>query len=124
MQNDLLTEGYHQGVVADVAEVGRVTTPYGVKAKVAVILESEEGPKAELWMTKTPQAHVPLQCLRAALQRRLLNERERCRLQTADLRQELAGRPVGFLVNHRQDKTGRVYANVLGVWPLLTQAAA
>ena len=37
--------------------------------------------------------------------------------ETAGLRRELVGRPVAYMVENRESRTGRMYENVLWLWP-------
>ena len=113
--------GTFEGQIVAVEDKGQVETQFGLKPKVAIVIESEtelmEGGRpytASLWVTLSSSNKSKLYKTRASLLGRDLTPDERASFQDT----ELIGMRVGYQVVHREGREGGIFANVDQVWPL------
>ena len=114
-------DGTHEGRVVGIEDKGERETSFGLKHKVAIVIESETGSMddgrpftASLWVTLSGSTKSKLYKVRTALLGRDLTPEE----QTSFEDTELIGKRVGYQVVHRDGREGGVFANIDQIWPL------
>ena len=113
-------DGTHEGKVIGVEDKGERETSFGLKHKVASVIESETASMddgrpftASLWVTLSGSTKSKLYKVRTALLGRDLTPEERTSFEET----ELIGKRVGYQVVHREGREGGVFANVDQIWP-------